>query len=319
MYPHVFVAGTFDRLHQGHEAMLARAFAAGDRVTIGLTSDAFVRRFKNADRNYLPFAERKKNLDAWIDGGGFASRATVIPIDDPYEPAASMDGLDAIMVTPDNRGRGEEINKRRVGNGLAALALVAVPILKAEDAEPISATRVAAGEIDANGRLIMPDALRPELTKPLGGVLTGDAIGSSIEKNRNSIVITVGDMTTKTILLAGMVPNLIIVDFHVARKPYPDNEEKLRELNLYRIPVVSGPGFIAKEAIETIRKWARHPSEKMIVAVSGEEDLLTLPAVAYGPAGSIVYYGQPNEGLVEVSVDAKRNDAAMLLTKFAVK
>ena len=37
--------------------------------------------------------------------------------------------------------------------------------------------------------------------------------------------------------------------------------------------------------------------------VEGEEDLLTLPSVAFSPLGSIVFYGQPNEGLVVIQVD----------------
>ncbi len=319
MYPHVFVAGTFDRLHDGHKSFLSRAFATGDRVTIGLTSDEFVARFKNGGHKYLPFIEREKHLDAWISAHDFANRTTVIPIDDPYEPAASMEDLDAILVTSDNWGRGEEINKRRAGKGLAPLTLVEAPLVPAEDRKPISATRIANGEIDHAGRLIMPDNLRPELVKPLGDVLTGDAIGSSIEKNRSGIIITVGDVTTKTLLTAGVTPSLTIVDFHVGRKLAPELDARLAGLNLFRVNIKSGPGYIAEEAIDFIKKWSSHPNDKTVLVIDGEEDLLTLPAVSYGPVGSIVYYGQPEKGLVEVYTDKKRDDAAMLLAKFAVK
>jgi uncharacterized protein (UPF0218 family) len=44
--------------------------------------------------------------------------------------------------------------------------------------------------------------------------------------------------------------------------------------------------------------------------VEGEEDLLTLVAMAVAPLGSFVIYGQPGEGLVVVEVDdAAKNRA----------
>lgn len=315
MYSHVFVAGTFDQLHAGHHALLDAAIGAGEHVTIGLTSDAFVKKYKTA--SIQPFDLRKKNLEAWLEKTGFIEKCTVIPIDDPYEPAASDPKGEVLVVTEDNKARGEEINEKRKSRGLPPFAFLVLPLVPAEDTKPISSTRVRAGEITTTGKLIMPDALRPELGAPLGDLLTGDAIGTSIEKNRNGVIITVGDMTAKTLLTAGIVPNFIIVDFQVERKPYPDNDEKLKKLNLFTINVRSGPGFISNQAIETIQKWANHPAEKMILAITGEEDLLTLPVVAYGPAGAVVYYGQPNEGMVEVVIsDEKKTKASEFLRRF---
>jgi hypothetical protein len=155
------------------------------------------------------------------------------------------------------------------------------------------------------------------LGKPLGNILIGDAIGSSIETHRNGIIVTVGDITTKTFLMAGVTPSLSIVDFQVERKPYPELDGRFAALNIFRITVPSGPGFIAKEAISVIQKWSLHPEEKIVLAVTGEEDLLALPAIAYGPDGAAVYYGQPNRGLVEVIINQeKKNQAVALLEKF---
>lgn len=313
MYSHVFVAGTFDHLHKGHDAMLTRAFAEGDRVTIGLTSDEFVSKFRS-DQQILPFAQRKQGVLDWLTEHGEENRCELIAIHDPYEPAASMDSLDGLMVTQDNRVRGEEVNNKRRDKGLPELALIEVPLVAGENQKPISATQIRSGEIDEQGRLTMPDNLRPELVKPLGSVLVGDAIGSSIEAHRQDVVITVGDITTKTFLTAGVIPNLAIVDFQVARKPFPELNEKLHE---QRITVASGPGFIANGAIEIIREWATVPADRRALVVDGEEDLLTLPAVAYGPVGAVVYYGQPDKGLVEVLVtEESKQKAVELLKKF---
>jgi pantetheine-phosphate adenylyltransferase len=319
MYHRVFVAGTFDGLHTGHDAILKTACEAGEEVTVGLTSDLFVRNFKK-NISVAPFEDRKKSLEQWLAGHGYGDRALIIAIDDPYEPAASLTDLEVLVVTPTNKSTGEEINRIRKEKGLIPLGLLVVPLVPAADEKPISSTRVRDGEIDKTGRLIMPDNLRPELTKPLGQVLIGDSIGSSIETHRNGVIITVGDITTKTLLTAGVTPSLSIVDFQVERKPYPELDGRFTSLNIFRVNVPSGPGFIAKEAMSVIQKWSVHPEEKIVLAVSGEEDLLALPAIAYGPLSSVVYYGQPGKGLVEIIVtQGKKEEAIALLDKFSVK
>ena len=319
MYSRVFVAGTFDGLHAGHEAILIAACEAGESVTIGLTSDVFVQKFKIRNTQYTiqSFDKRKTDLELWVSSHGYSEKTIIIPIDDPYEPAASLTDLEVLVVTSDNKSRGEEINRIRKDNGLAPLGLLVVPLVPAQDLAPISSTRVRGGEIDTSGRLIMPDNLRPELGKPMGTVLIGDAIGSSIEAHRKDVIVTAGDITTKTLLTAGVIPSLSIVDFQVERKPYPELYGRFAALNIFRILVPSGPGFIAKEAIVVIQKWSLHPEEKIVLAVSGEEDLLALPAVAYGPIGAVVYYGQPGKGLVEVIITPeKQSEAKKLLNKF---
>lgn len=45
--------------------------------------------------------------------------------------------------------------------------------------------------------------------------------------------------------------------------------------------------------------------------VDGEEDLLTLVAMAVAPLGSFVIYGQPREGVVLVEVDCQANKKAI--------
>jgi pantetheine-phosphate adenylyltransferase len=316
MYHRVFVAGTFDGLHTGHDAILTAGCEAGDEITIGLTSDVFVRNFKK-NIPVAPFEERKKTLEQWLAGHGYGDKAIVVSIDDPYEPAASLTDLDVLVVTSENKSRGEEINRIRKQKGLAPLGLLVVPLVPAEDSKPVSSTRVRGGEIDTTGRLILPDSLRPELSQPIGTVLIGDAIGSSIEAHRSGIIVTVGDITTKTLLTAGVTPSLSIVDFLVERKPFPELDGRFTAMNIFRIPVPSGPGFIAKEAIRVIQKWSVHPEEKIVLAVSGEEDLLALPAIAYGPLGAVVYYGQPGKGLVEVVISQeKKKQAIALLEKF---
>jgi len=51
--------------------------------------------------------------------------------------------------------------------------------------------------------------------------------------------------------------------------------------------------------------------------IDGEEDLLVLPVVQYAPIGSVVYYGQPGEGLVKVVVTKeKKRQVVALVAQF---
>src|SRR4030065_283175 len=106
MYGKIFVGGTFDQFHAGHEAILLRTFQEGERVIIGLTSDAYIKKFKVGP--HRPYQDRKETIENWLDTRELQPRATIIPIDDPYEPAASDADLNAIVVTKENKVRGDE-------------------------------------------------------------------------------------------------------------------------------------------------------------------------------------------------------------------
>lgn len=60
----VFTNGCFDLLHVGHLRYLAAARALGDRLVVGVNSDASVKRLKGPTRPILPEAERAEALAA---------------------------------------------------------------------------------------------------------------------------------------------------------------------------------------------------------------------------------------------------------------
>ncbi len=328
MYHTVIVAGTFDGLHKGHVAVLTRAFAEGEKVIIGLTSDAYIQKFKATSTIYdlpstiSPYEQRKQILVDWLQKESFLQRSTIVPLDDPYGPALT-EQFDALIVTTDNKKRGEEINIKRKEKGLSEVALIEVPLVPAEDLNPISSSRVRAAEIDGEGHLILPDALRPELAQPLGKILVGEAIAESIEKNKEKMIITVGDLTTKTLLDAGVTPALSIIDGRLMRQPFAEALDLLQQNRVPVQHVKSGPGYISKEARLLVEKCLQgDPLQKSAMVIEGEEDLLTLPAVVYAPIGAVLYYGQPAmdegvEGMVEVHIDAVvQTTARALLSRF---
>ena len=60
----VFTNGVFDLLHRGHVEYLEESRALGDRLVVGVNSDASVRRIKGPDRPLVPAAERAELLAA---------------------------------------------------------------------------------------------------------------------------------------------------------------------------------------------------------------------------------------------------------------
>jgi rfaE bifunctional protein nucleotidyltransferase chain/domain len=60
----VFTNGVFDLLHGGHVEYLEQARALGDRLVVGVNTDASVRRLKGPDRPIHPEAERIELLGA---------------------------------------------------------------------------------------------------------------------------------------------------------------------------------------------------------------------------------------------------------------
>lgn len=324
MYASVCAAGTFDRIHKGHESLLEKAFSVGERVLIGLTSDVYVLQHKTG--TIRPFSERLRDLNAWLDEQGYASRASVVPVDDAVGPAGTDDTLEAIVVSEESRTGARQVNVKRKEAGLAELTVIVVPMVRAEDHRPVSSGRVRNGEIDTTGHLVMPDSMREELSGPLGAVLVGDEITASFRKHQNALIVSVGDRTTQALLDAGVVPSLMVVDHKVNRKEYTVLRPLIQNLGFRQQSVRSGPGFISGEVMNMLSAYFTSPQEPHVIVVDGEEDLLALPAISMAPEGAVVYYGQPGmdtskrpllEGVVEVIVTKnKKEEARRLLKRF---
>lgn len=149
----VCLGGTFDILHDGHEALLRRAFELGDEeVLIGITSDRMARRTR---RRVNALAVRRRNLAAFLRRHGWR-RGRVSVIDDIAGPAAYEEDLGAIVVSEERVEAAHAINRERMRRGNKAMQVVVVPMVLAEDGLPVAARRIRAGVIDRRGRRVKP-------------------------------------------------------------------------------------------------------------------------------------------------------------------
>jgi len=119
-------------------------------------------------------------------------------------------------------------------------------------------------------------------------------------------LIAVGDMTAFYLLKASIVPDVVIVDNKTKRMPIPDHVVRSLDHDSYKtVEVKNPPATLTKELMDMIRESLQE-ADRIKIVVDGEEDLATLPAILYAPLGSVVVYGQPNEGSVMVKVTSEK-------------
>jgi uncharacterized protein (UPF0218 family) len=148
----------------------------------------------------------------------------------------------------------------------------------------------------------LPENLREQLKIPLGIFISEDQVTKEkVLKHISSasFIITVGDATTEKMLKFEIIPSLQIIDSYEKRSKH----EPLSETNVSSIISCDNPpGEISTQSIDAIKNsFKMKPPVR--ININGEEDLLVIPVCLYAPENSVVMYGQPNEGLVIVSID----------------
>jgi GTP-dependent dephospho-CoA kinase len=162
--------------------------------------------------------------------------------------------------------------------------------------------------------LILKKNLMPEFKKPFGKLYTS-LDDARISLSEDSILISVGDVTTRNLLDSGLVPDIGIVDHKIERKP---SESKI-SYDAVVLHAKNPAGIITdelwktiKDGLEVVQKSKKH----VLIVVDGEEDLSVVPCILESPKNSLILYGQPGEGVVLVEVDRAKHMAEYLIKKF---
>ncbi|MDA4129994.1 MAG: pantetheine-phosphate adenylyltransferase [Thaumarchaeota archaeon] len=151
-YKFIALGGTFDQIHKGHKQLLERAFETGESVFIGLTSDKFAA--SSGKKIQHNFDQREKQLREFLDRMHPGRNFVISKLEDRFGPGIFTKNIDAIAVSTETLGRVEEANSKRRSMGLPDLKVEIVQIVIADDNNRISSTRIRAGEIDAEGRVL---------------------------------------------------------------------------------------------------------------------------------------------------------------------
>ena len=129
-YSKVAVGGTFDKFHDGHKKLLSTAFELGNRIEIGVTSDAFGGLKGEIDS----CEERMNNLKLFFKD---KSNFRVVSLDDPFGTTIYEADFDAIVVSEETEPTAMKINEIRLSKGMNPLDIIVVSFVLAENVNPI--------------------------------------------------------------------------------------------------------------------------------------------------------------------------------------
>ena len=341
----VAIAGTFDRLHKGHRFFISQAFELGSLVIVGLTSDRFVREKINNQKSLSAqagkikvivkdFKDRKKELEGFLKENDLLKRVEIVKINDIYGPTLGESDIEAIVVTEETKENALKINLERKKLNFGDLKIIEVSLVLALDKKKISSTRIRRGEIDRMGLVFdrieifgsrIAGKLRMELKKPLGELLSGSR--AEIEKElldrvkmqKPAVIIAVGDEATVTLNKLKIQADISVIDFFIKRVRVHERLEDLGFSDFFLnasyknkiIRAANPAGTITRElvlAVKTAIGSYISDGRKRVIEVEGEEDLAGLPAILMAPLGSLIFYGQPDEGLVCVEATENKKD-----------
>jgi GTP-dependent dephospho-CoA kinase len=153
----------------------------------------------------------------------------------------------------------------------------------------------------------VPENIRADLKTPLGELIPDEKIShasilSKISRSgsEQKLVVSVGDRSTERLQEYAIPHNLEIID-HVEKRnrrgliPFSGN---------LKLSGHNEAGTISSQALALLSKslnLIQEDSDALVrIEIMGEEDLLTLPVIAFFPPETVVAYGQPNEGIVIV-------------------
>jgi pantetheine-phosphate adenylyltransferase len=150
----VATGGTFDEIHIGHLALLSKAFELGKKVIIGVSSDEFAESVKGKGKITHSYQQRVASLRLVIQRNFGHVNYEISKLTTSYGPTVISDEVDALIASSETSKSGSEINEIRSKKGLKPLAIVTVDLVRAEDGNPISSSRIRTGQIDPQGKLL---------------------------------------------------------------------------------------------------------------------------------------------------------------------
>ena len=152
----------------------------------------------------------------------------------------------------------------------------------------------------------LPEAMREELRRPLGPVLSGVDAFAAVRTARR--VVTVGDASTIDLVTHGRIPDIAVIDFKTKREASDALRARAQAIGGRVLTAVNPAGTLTRDTWAALDE-AFKSGERVRIEVLGEEDLAALAAIDLAPEGTAVLYGMPDAGVVLVWADARAKAA----------
>ncbi|MCF2136855.1 MAG: DUF359 domain-containing protein [Candidatus Thorarchaeota archaeon] len=317
-----YALNLFDRLHVGHQVLIDYIQDA-DRPIAVVTDGELMGHDLELGQIIQPVEVRVKALQKYLELNDLEG-IIEITVFDRYEDLLKIEGATTFVMFKgpccteiDEKG----VHQRKEVFGDIDKHKYIKPV-RADDGDKVSSARIRLGQIDREGRRLVgteepPRRLemerRGDLKSPKGDLFDvrdgppEEQAVKRLEDETPKQVITVGDVTSATLIEAGAKPDLCIVDGSTKRGIYDKTITLQREYRIYNPAAAIYP-----EAWSTIGTALRDRHQSLIF-VEGEEDLLGFPVVLLAPEGSVMLYGQPDKGIVWVPVTEENKSRARAL------
>lgn len=328
------IGGTFDRFHAGHLSLMMAGLSECSSIEAWVTADRIAH---SKDPRVNPWDARVREMKEAL--GDDAGRVSFNALEDNHGPAPVHANATAIICTDETRSECEEINHLREGSGLPPLHIISAEHVLAWDGEPISSSRIRAGEIDRDGQPWIPGSIRAgrvvltpqveaELKEPFGQLFPGPEDDPSVAMSEalahveleSGPVIAVGDVTVRTLQDLDRPADIALIDGLTRREPWEGADGIDPSLYDKTLRCSSPAGLLTPSLLEACERAMGFWKEKRVthlIQVEGEEDLAPLILHSLAPLGAVVLYGQPGKGVVvrRCGEDAKQR-CRRLLSEF---
>lgn len=304
------LGGTFDRLHHGHHHLLNTALAFGESLIIGITTDRFPHH-KEAQDLIFPFHQRLQELQKYVHSQNATQSVQLIPLHDPYGPTITDPAIDGLLVTDVTYEGGIAINHKRNALKLHPLPIIKAELIKDSQGLYISSTRIRKGLVGRSGTVYAQTFIRPQVLSPSQrdrlrlpqGELIKQPLANHIRDRLTILtppkIAVIGDVATSFFLKYHLPFHLAVFDRRIRRQD-STLASSLWPGRLPRYRTSNPAGSITPQLARSIGQALEH--HQAAVDVTGEEDLAVLPALLTLPLASLIFYGQPEQGLVMLPV-----------------
>jgi uncharacterized protein (UPF0218 family) len=147
----------------------------------------------------------------------------------------------------------------------------------------------------------IPENKRELFKEPFGTLINENDLKNI---NTEKKLITVGDVVSLTVNNNGIRPDIAVYDGMTERREMTAFDELVKNKGWEPVSVTNPAGTITKELVNAVEN-ALTGNKKVMIRVTGEEDLAVLPCILLAPIGTNIIYGWPGKGMMLITTDER--------------